>query len=557
MNSFARLAGTTLLTALPAIAVAATFPKQWEISYQDKLWYVIGSDTDGHYVNFGQSIAGVGDVDGDGLADILIGNPPGYAAPNVAPSPGQAFLVWGFSQPLPGGAQKFSIMPPYNLNLVVAINGDVTSSGGYTYTDDLGASVAGGVDMNHDGYPDIVVGAPNAPFVPPRNRTQTLDVPDGYWTGASYVLFGHPRPWPASVDASHGDGSTGFSVFGPPQYGAGAAEGQSVAMLRNFSGPAVVSGAPSAMAPADVAYYSGLVDLVLGRSSFAPFYMPSTDPDTGTLSIYTNPYNDYGSGQNSGDPEFGERVASAGDVNHDGYDDLIVGTGWNKAFVLFGGPHLPASPFDLGGLNGSNGFQITTQPGVAQVGSFGDVNGDGIDDFFVTSAAGSCPTVDVFFGRKSGFPAVLDASDATQDGRGFSFGHVGVVNSSGTFVCTPIVVSGVGDVNGDGIDDFAVSDGSSHVYLVFGHRGTWQSELTPADADSTLTMSPAVLLLPAGKFGISLARLGDVNGDGVDDFAIGASDDDDGSVADDTKTGGAVFVMYGRDGIFDNGFESQ
>jgi hypothetical protein len=441
-------------------------------------------------------------------------------------------------------------MPPYNLNPVVAINGALISGGGYTHTDNLGASVAGGVDMNHDGYADFVVGAPSAPFVPPRSPRSVLDIPASSWTGASYVLFGHPRPWPASVDASslttNGNGSTGFSVFGPPQYGAGAGEGQSVAMLRNFSGPAVVSGAPSGMAPSDVSFDSGLVDLVLGRSSFAPFYLPSTDPDTGTLSIYANPSAAYGGGQQTGDPEFGNSVASAGDVNHDGYDDLIVGTAWNKTFVLFGGPHLPASPFDLGGLDGSNGFRIANQGGYVRGGALGDINGDGIDDFFV--AAPGC-SADVFFGSNDGFPAELDAGDAIQHGHGFSF--------SGVPSCNNGVVSGVGDVNGDGIDDFAVSDGYSHVYLVFGHRGAWQSGLTPADANSTLTLSPEYLLLPAGQFGISLARLGDVNGDGVDDFAIGASDDDDGSVAHDNDMGGFVVVVYGRDGIFDNGFESQ
>jgi len=239
----------------------------------------------------------------------------------------------------------------------------------------------------------------------------------------------------------------------------------------------------------------------------------------------------------------GYALAGAGDVNGDGFDDFMIGTFHNgvmgadagAVYLFLGHPYLRWTLDDTVSHADARllGQQAYDAAGYS-VACNGDLNGDGLDDMIIGAPAGNDKVpympgrVYILFGRKKAnwgyYFRLFDNCDAIYEGEG---------NQD----LAGLSVAYVGDLNGDGYDDFLVGapfhngkyTDQGKVYLILGRSAPWikTDYLMDADASFVYEMSSA-------KTGYSVAGIGDVNVDGVPDFAIGA------------YGASHVFVLYGR-----------
>jgi hypothetical protein len=275
----------------------------------------------------------------------------------------------------------------------------------------------------------------------------------------------------------------------------------------------------------------------------------------------------------------GMAVSSAGDVNGDGFDDLMIGApftgdsgaGAGRAFVLYGTADGFGSAvggrqvLDLTGLPASAGFIVVGDVAASRTGQSvsvaGDVNGDGYDDLIIGARDGEGPDggqTYVVFGTGSGFGTevagqqILDlASLSASEGFVIRDTTVGGEISGRSDRRS---VSNAGDINGDGYDDLIIGssfgdDGgvnAGDAYVVFGTGGSFGSDSGGRQvidlASLGVTEGFRIQGDTTGDYaGFSVSSAGDVNGDGFDDLMVGAPFGDDAGL-----DAGEAYIIFGR-----------
>lgn len=372
-----------------------------------------GFAINGIYLYSGYSVSGAGDINGDGVDDILIGEPNNLSI-------GHSYVVFGSKEPWS------AIMDLSRLN---GENGFIIN--GIHPNDRSGESVSRVGDVNGDGVDDIIIGGPLA------NKN----------TGQSYIVFGSKKPWSAAIDLSSLNGVNGFTINGiHPE----DRSGESVKGAGDVNGDGIddiMIGAQHANDKAGQSY------IVFGNNRSWPAVINLVDlnGNNGFAINGINPWD--GSGGS---------ISGAGDVNGDGIDDMIIGAR-HQSYVVFGSKQIWSAVIDVANLNGGNGFTISD--GVFVSGT-GDVNGDGIDDMIIGTEEYQSYVV---FGNKESWPPMIDPTKL-HGINGF------IINGTESNV-----VSGAGDVNDDGIDDIIIGDSfandyTGQVYIIFGSFGTGPSD---------------------------------------------------------------------------------
>jgi hypothetical protein len=419
----------------------------------------------------GHSVAPAGDVNGDGYADVIIG------------SGSNTYVFHGSGS-----------------GLSAAANWNVSTDGDSVYT-------AG--DVNGDGYSDVIVGEEDY-----NNNWDNK--------GRAYVYLGSAgglsttAAWSGAAENGHATCPEAEPCFGPFY-------GHAVSTAGDING-------------------DGYCDILVGANLYN---ISGNFQHQGKAFLYHGSASGLSATEDWEASLAGDFVAIAGDVNGDGFSDVIVSDpGFDngqdnegKAFVFYGSASGPSATPDWAVESNQSHANLGSS-----ISSAGDVNGDGYSDIIVGASGydngeSNEGCAFVYYGSSSG----LDQNSTRPDGTPSNADWT--VESNQSSANLGYAVATAGDVNGDGFSDIIIGvsyyDDSEiwegKVFVYYGSASGLGPNGNPENADWTAESNQA-----DSEFGVSVSTAGDVNSDSYSDIVVGASGYDNGE-----SNEGCAFVYYG------------
>jgi len=520
------IVSTGILCCLFCVAYAALLPPTVDLNAGEEDITIYGTDaSDSLILDHGVEVA---DINGDGKADLILSAQSADGPSNSRNSGGEVYVYYG----------KGTFAGTLDTAGIVGTAPDVTIYGA-SADDELGRNLRPMGDLNNDGIDDLILGSSQGGDGPGEARPGC---------GEFYIIYGS-RTLPAVIDLANGDedviiyGSASGKWLSP--YGSSA-----IGDLNGDGKDDLILGTLLGDGPLGARLEAGEAYVIYGSETL---------PHVIDLSLHQENVIIYGATAN--DHYSGGQPFTAGDVNGDGIDDLVIGAyggdgpgdgriNAGEVYVIYGSSSLPAT-IDLANIDQDvTIYGASASDGLAHSVSLGDINGDGKKDIVL-----GCPHADgpselrpnagevyIIFGSST-IPSIIDLNapgpysiiyGATSVDR---LAYIGSIDT--------------GDMNGDGKDDLIVgapeADGPSNGRISSGEGYIFYgSSSFPAIIDLN-SDSPDVCIYGAtAGDGLSYQgalRLADVNGDGKQDLLLGAQKGDGPLEA--RVDSGEAYLIYG------------
>ena len=480
----------------------------------------------GNNDEFGDSLTGIGDLDGDGVLDLAVGTP---GDDDGMGNNGAVYILFLNTDGTVKSHQKIS-----------------DTEGNFTATLNnlpyFGSSVANLGDLNGDGLIELAVGSPP-------------DDAGGINRGSVYILSMEqvppdvplpPAP-PFGEVTEHRKLSDWVGNF-TANIDNFDAFGSAVAQLGDLDGDGIVDLAVGAIGDDDTGSGRGAVYVLFLNADGTIKSHQKISRSQGNFTAMMDDYDN-----------FGESLTNLGDLDGDGVVDLAVGakndddggTDRGAVYVLFlNSDGTVKSHQKIGSTQGSLTATLDDNDRFgSSLTNLGDLDDDGVTDLVV----GATGDDDGGSGRGAAYVLFLNADGTVKSHQKISDtqgNFTAVLENSdrfGTSVASP------GDLNADGVPDLAIGatgdadggTGRGAIYILFlNANGTVNSHQKISDTQGNFT----AVLSDNDQFGGALTSLGDLDGNGIGDLAVGAHLDDDGAGGNDADRGAVYLLFMNADG---------